>query len=146
MARVPSNYNLALLRMALQAPLRFRSSIAFKSQRYPIIWDSGTSFSVSPNRNDFVGPFTKPSTFTLLQGISKGLKIEGHGHHVLLWAIPDAKGQLCLIKVPAYYAPKVRVRLLSTTCLLQSYPDESICVESHQLTLSGPTHVKWSQG
>ena len=135
MARVSSNQNAALLRMALQAPLRFRSSFVAKTTTYPVIWDSGASFSVSPDRNDFVGPITRPSTFTQLQGIAKGLRIEGHGH--VMWAIHDTKGQLRLIKVPAYYAPKIRVRLLSTTSLLQSYPNESIRVESHQLILSG---------
>ena len=138
MARIePTNADTpALLRMALQAPLRFRASIA-KERSYPVIWDSGASFSVSPNKNDFVGPIKSPSTFTQLQGISKGLRIEGHGH--VMWAIHDTAGQLRMIKVPAYYAPRIRVRLLSTTSLLQSYPKETIHVEPHQLTLTGIT-------
>ena len=42
-----------------------------------------------------------------------------------------------MLTLPAYYVPKVRVRLLSTTSLLQKYEGESIKVEAHQLTLSG---------
>ena len=55
MARVPCTTNAALLRMALQAPLRFHDSISDNTNTYPIIWDSGASFSVSPSRDDFVG-------------------------------------------------------------------------------------------
>ena len=139
MARVsadPGQCNAALLRMALQAPTRFRAAIAStKTRTYPIIWDSGASFSVSPDRNDFVGPIKKPGAITQLQGIAKGLRIEGYGH--VMWAVHDTTGQLRMLKVPAYYAPRIRVRLLSTTSLLQSYPSETIQIEPHQLTLSG---------
>ena len=140
MARITPNnasWNTSLLRMALQAPLRFKASLPQHTKTYPIIWDSGASFSVSPNREDFVGPLKSPAgPFTqLLQGVSKGLKIEGHGH--VIWAVHDNAGQLRLLKVQAYYAPRIRVRLLSTTSLLQSYPSETIHVEPHQLTLSG---------
>ena len=127
--------NPAFLRMALQAPLRFRNSIAATDTNYPIIWDSGASFSGSPNRSDFVGPIKSPGAITQLQGISKGLRIEGYGH--VMWAVHDSNGRLRLLKVPAYYAPRIRVRLLSTTSLLQTYPTETIKVEPHQLTLSG---------
>ena len=135
MARMPMATNAALLRMALQAPLRFRSSLPEQSSSYPIIWDSGASFSVSPDIKDFDGPLEKPGAFTQLQGIAKGLRIEGHGH--VLWALHDTEGNLRIIRVPAYYAPKLRVRLLSTTSLLQSYPAETITIQPHQLTLSG---------
>ena len=137
MARVsqPDEKNATLLRMALQAPLRFYSSFASQTNTYPIIWDSGASFSVSPSRSDFIGPIQRPSTITQLQGIAKGLKIEGYGH--VLWAVHDTNGNLRLLKLPAYFAPRIRVRLLSTTSLLQSYPKETIHVEAHKLTLSG---------
>ena len=79
MARVSSEDapNPAFLRMVLQPPLRFRNSIASKTTNQPIIWDSGASFSVSHNRNNFIGRIKSPGAFTQLQGISKGLRIEG---------------------------------------------------------------------
>jgi hypothetical protein len=55
-----------------------------------------------------------------------------------MWAVLDTSGHLRALKVPAYYVPQARVRLLSTTSLLQSYPGETINMEAHQLTpLSG---------
>ena len=41
------------------------------------------------------------------------------------------------LTLPAYYVPKIRIRLLSTTSLLQAYADETIKVEADKLTLSG---------
>jgi len=126
--------NAAVLRAALQSPHRFRDATV-KSSTYQVIWDSGASISISPDRQDFVGPLVKPSVRQRLQGIAKGLNVEGHGH--VLWACHDTSGQLRLLKVPAYYVPKCRVRLLSTTSLLQTYADEKITVQAHCLTLSG---------
>jgi hypothetical protein len=123
-------------RMVMQAPSRFRNALR-KESFFSIIWDSGASISISPDKDDFVGPLTSPGMGTKLKGIVKGLSIQGQGH--VMWAVPDTSGQLRAIKVPAYYVPQARVRLLSTTSLLQSYPGETINIEAHQMTLSGKT-------
>ena len=103
------------LKVALQAPSRFRSTLKSDST-FSVIWDSGASITISPNKEDFDGPILKPSTITQLKGIAKGLQIEGQGH--FKWSFHDAYGNLRTLKLPAYYVPKVRVRLLSTTSLL----------------------------
>jgi transposase InsO family protein len=121
-------------KMVMQAPARFRNALR-KESSFAIIWDSGASISISPNKDDFVGPMTSPGIGTKLKGIVTGLSIQGQGH--VMWAVPDSSGQLRAIKVPAYYVPQARVRLLSTTSLLQSYPGEKIEIEAHQMTLSG---------
>ena len=121
-------------KMALQAPAKFRHAMK-KESTFSIIWDSGASISISPNKDDFVGPITSPGIGTRLKGIVKGLSIQGKGH--VMWTVLDTTGQLRAIKVPAYYVPQARVRLLSITSLLQSYPGETINMEAHQLTLSG---------
>jgi transposase InsO family protein len=121
-------------RTALQAPAKFRNAMK-KESTFSIIWDSGASISISPNKEDFVGPITSPGIGTRLNGIVKGLSIQGKGH--VMWTVLDTSGQLRALKIPAYYVPQARVRLLSTTSLLQSYPGETINMEAHQLTLSG---------
>ena len=126
--------NPALLRMALQSPIRFQNAIPKESQ-HPVIWDSGASISISSDRKDFVGQYQKVPASVKLQGLAKGLHIAGQGH--VMWAFHDADGQLRAIKVPAYHAPACRVRLLSTTSLLQTYPGETITIEADRLTLSG---------
>ena len=134
MATIPNGNHSTLIRMALQSTDRFRQSMPAAST-FPVIWDSGASISITFDRNDFVGPITAPGTITQLQGIAKGLRIEGQGH--VLWSIIDTFGNLRTIKVPAYLVSRIKVRLLSTTSLLQAYPDETITIEAHQLTLSG---------
>jgi hypothetical protein len=66
-------------KMALQSSDRFRESLP-KTSMFPVIWNSGASISITPDRKDFVGPINTPGHITQLQGIAKGLKIEGQGH------------------------------------------------------------------
>ena len=63
------------------------------------------------------------------------IQIEGAGH--VAWAVIDESGMLRTLKVPAFYAPTSRVRLLSTTSLLNTYKDETISLEQGRLVLSG---------
>jgi hypothetical protein len=49
----------------------------------------------------------------------------------------NTSGMLRILKLPAYYVPSSRVRLLSTTSLLQKYTKETIQVESNIIILSG---------
>jgi hypothetical protein len=120
--------------MALQAPAKFRNAMK-KESTFLVIWDSGASISISPNKDDFIGTMDSPGIGTRLKGIVKGMSIQGKGH--VMWVVLDTSGQLYALKVPAYYVPQARIRLLSTTSLLQSYPSETINMEAHQLTLSG---------
>jgi hypothetical protein len=121
-------------RVVLQEPAKFRNAMK-KESTFSIIWDSGASVSISPNKGDFVRPVTTAGVGTRLNGVVKGLSIQGQGH--VMWTVLDASGQLGALKVPACYVPQAPVRLLSTASLLQSYPGETISMEAHQLTLSG---------
>lgn len=51
----------------------------------------------------------------------------------------DTVGTLRTLKVPALLVPKCKVRLLSTTELLNTYQDESITQLQDRLVLSGAT-------
>ncbi len=129
MAKIPCGNYSTILRMD-----RFRESLP-KTATFSVIWDSGASISITPDRKDFVGPINTPGPITHLQGIAKGLRIEGQGH--VVWAMQDTLGNLRIIKAPAYLVSRIKVRLLSTTSLLQAYPGETITIEAHQLTLGG---------
>ena len=54
-----------------------------------------------------------------------------------MWAMHDTDGMLWLIKIPAFYVPKCKVRLLSMTSLKQMYKGEKIEIDETKLTLSG---------
>ena len=66
---------------------------------FSVIWDSGASLSVSPHREDFVGPIHKPPPNTTVQGLGKNLRIAGIGH--VAWSFHDTNGMLRTVKVPA---------------------------------------------
>ena len=135
--RIVSHVNLACastLRMALQAPARMRKALG-STNKSPIIWDSGASISISPDPQDFQDTMRSPGAITQLKGIARGLQIKGQGE--VTWAVHDTNGNLRTIKVPAFYVPGIKVRLLSTTSLLQTYKNEMITVEANRLTLSG---------
>eukprot|EP00978_Attheya_sp_CCMP212_P028855 scaffold100723_cov29-Attheya_sp.AAC.4 len=105
---------------------------------FPVIWDSGASISISNEKDDFDGPIQSPGIFNSLKGISSGLRIMGTKGHVL-WEMHDTEGGLRVLRLPAFYVPKCKARLISTTSLLQTYPDESIHITSSRLLLSGST-------
>ncbi|CAJ1959927.1 unnamed protein product [Cylindrotheca closterium] len=106
-----------------------------KTTRYPIIWDSGATTSISPYKDDFVGKLEPAPLGLKLRGIASGLEIKGIGH--VAWSVVDTTGMLQTIKVPALYVPSATARLLSTSSLLQTYTDESISMNADHLQLSG---------
>jgi hypothetical protein len=113
-----------------------RNALGAQANTSPIIWDSGASISISPDPEDFNGTLSPPGAITRLKWNARGLQIKGQGE--VTWAIHDTEGSLRMIKVPAFYVPGgIKVRLLSTTSLLQTDQNEAIKVESHRLTLSG---------
>ena len=74
-----------------------------------------------------------------LQGISKGVKVHSTGH--VLWCVEDVNGMLRMLKLPAYYVPNCKVKLVSTSSLLQVYGGESVTILPDRMTLSGiPGH------
>ena len=91
MAKIPSGNYSTILCMALQSTERFCESLP-KTAKFPVIWDSGASISITPDCKDFVGPINTSGAITQLQGIAKGLQIEGQGH--VLWAMQDTLGNL----------------------------------------------------
>jgi hypothetical protein len=73
----------SLLNTTLLAPSKSRTALG-KCATFLVIWDSGASISLSPDRQDFVGPLNEPGTGLRLQGLVSGAKIAGKGH--VLWA------------------------------------------------------------
>jgi Zinc knuckle len=107
-----------------------------KASKLPVIWDSGASVCVSFDRNDFVGPIQPLANPSRLRGFFRnGPRIRGVGH--VAWSFEDTNGNLRTLKLPAMYVPEVKQRLLSTTCLLQAHPNESLTVLPEGMWLSG---------
>ncbi|MHA7927705.1 MAG: hypothetical protein ACX936_21105, partial [Marinobacter sp.] len=48
----------AALRAAFSSQPQTASVV--QNERFPVVWDSGASMSVSPHKSDFVGPLKSP--------------------------------------------------------------------------------------
>ena len=95
------------VRSAFVAPSATQAVLG-KDKHYPVIWDSGASICISPNHSDFVGPLSKQTRNHRLQGIGKGLKVEGSGH--VAWSFVDSLGMLRTLKIPGLYVPQASAR------------------------------------
>ena len=77
----------------------------------PIIFDTGASLAITPDKTDFDGPLTVPKGDLRLGGMANGLKIEGMGPVTGTFA-NGAAGDM-VVRGMAYYVPKAPARLLS---------------------------------
>jgi hypothetical protein len=81
-----------------------------KDGELPIVIDSGASYSVTPNLQDFIGPIRECSTKEL-NGLNALINVVGEGK--VGWKIQDVFGTVRSIKTTAYYVPEASVRLFS---------------------------------
>ena len=105
---------------------------------FPLIWDSGASMCLTSHKSDFVGEI-KPWENSV-QGISSGLQIKGKGN--VCWTLLDVDGKFRRLKLPAFYAPEARTRLLSTSVFCAKYPLNTISMTAHRWTVNPNPRVK----
>ena len=91
------------------------TSLFSSSKTFPVTFDSGATITISPFREDFVD--YAASEGSVLQGLAKGLEIEGTG--TVRWAMTLDDGTTTVLEAPAYYVPAARCRLLSPQSYLQ---------------------------
>ena len=119
--------------IVLQHP-RACSAAMNAQDTYTIVWDSGASFCVSFERRDFVGEIKKLPKGSCIQGISNNLRIEGIGE--VIWSVLDTAGKLRDLRLPAYYIPKLKQRLLSTSVFSSTYPKNPITMNNGSWTIA----------
>lgn len=119
-----------------QAALTFRQVLGSGST-FPVIWDSGASISISHDRNDFVGHLEALPILRRLQGLASGMRIHGQGE--VEWMLHDETTGLVTraIRIPAYYVPAAKTRLLSVVSLTQTYEPEQVHISPRGAILSG---------
>ena len=102
---------------------------------YKVIWDSGASVCVTPDREDFI-EYTRDSDIPHVKGIG-GIESEVMGQGTVSWCVHDNNGSLRTLNLPAYHIPTCKSRLISTSALLKAYKGEFITVDAAKLQLSG---------
>jgi hypothetical protein len=119
------------------APSVFRSAISSRDQNksFPIIWDSGASVCITPDKSDFV-TYNNDADITKVKGLGgKVSAIIGQGE--VDWSIHDVHGCLRHLRLKAYHIPKCSTRLISTNVLLNTYKGEQVTIDAFSLRLSG---------
>ncbi|CAJ1952569.1 unnamed protein product [Cylindrotheca closterium] len=97
----------------------------------PIVIDTGASFSLTPNLEDFV---TKPIACgtTSLNGLSSKVSVLGVGE--VEWKVRDLHGTIKSIRVN----PDAQIRLLSPQSYFQQHGSGHVCFDGEQVKLTLP--------
>ena len=119
----------AWTKVILQHPTACKASLL---DTYNVVWDSGASMCISNSKDDFPDGVQRLSN-AKVDGIASHLQLEGVGK--VCWSMFDAVGNVRDIHLPAYYAPKARQRLLSTTVFCKHYPKNAIILNPKSWTI-----------
>ena len=87
------------------------------SKLFQVIFDSGASLAISPDKDDFVGNISPLPVERFLGGMANGLRIEGIGN--IRWGF-KMKDKLLIIHSRCYYVPEAKARLISPQRLFNS--------------------------
>jgi hypothetical protein len=99
----------------------------------PIVLDTGASFCITPNVDDFVGPIESCST-SELNGLNAKIAVVGQG--TVEWKIQDLFGVVRSVKCRAYYVPAASVRLFSPQCYFQKEKRGSLFMDHARTRLT----------
>ena len=80
-------------------------------EAFPVIWDTGASYTVSPCTADFIDGIQPLATPIVLDGLATGLAVQGHG--TVRWVVRAVDGTFKTVEMGAFYTPRGRSRLLS---------------------------------
>jgi hypothetical protein len=126
------------LRAAIQSPHQFENSVPDHAS-FDVCWDAGASLTVTPDKRDFVDQVRRPSIAVHLKGVARGLHTAGEGH--VMWSFLDRTGQLRHVRLPAFHAPRIPLRLLSVVSALQMHEGEHFVVAGTECELSSVVGV-----
>jgi hypothetical protein len=107
--------------------------ISQKKHELPIVIDSGASYSVTPNLDDFVGPIEKAETQEL-NGLNATIKVIGQG--TVEWKIQDLFGTVRSVKTLAFYVPEANIRLFSPQKYFKENKQASLYMDHACTTLT----------
>ena len=119
---------------ALMAPYKARAEMS-EHDSFTIVWDSGASRCVTNNLDDFISPPRSPGLLKTLSGMASGMRIKGEG--IVEWVVMDEFGRPRTLRLPCLYCPSSPVKLLATTILLRTYPEEEVNLNEQAATLTG---------
>ena len=104
-----------------------------------VLFDSGANCCITNRRSDFASDFSTAGSDRVVDGIGKGLKIEGSG--TVAWTFQADDGMYRTLRLPCFFVPSSNTRIASLQQILETYPKESFSMNSNCLVLSGHDQV-----
>jgi GAG-pre-integrase domain len=95
--------------LALHSPAAFHAGLS-TTDSFPIVWDTGASYSLSPHESDFGETLQSLDTPLQLNGLASSLAVTQKG--VVNWIVQADDGSQKILTTEAYFAPGANVRLL----------------------------------
>ena len=104
-----------------------------------VLFDSGANCCITNRKADFSSDFKWQVATRVIDGIGKGLKIEGHG--TVAWTFKADDGMYRTLRLPCFFVPSTNTRIASLQQILTAYPKEQFHMDRQGLTLSGDGSV-----
>lgn len=111
-----------------------------KHQAFLIIWDTGASYTITPDKEDFLSYSGNPSV-TAMQGFGKENKETVKGEGTIIWYVEDENGNLQALKMKAFHIPTSPHQLLSTHALGSQHPEFTMAVTMKGARVTGIPYV-----
>ena len=101
--------------------------LKIKDKQFKLIFDTGASIHLTPDKSDFV-EFTETPSDEVIQGIGTGLKIQGKG--LVEYMLNDTSGNAVKLKLTAYWVPTLPkgVRLISPQVITTAEGDGGLFI------------------
>ena len=87
---------------------------------------------ITNDKTDFISPVQEIQN-AKVDGINSHTQLNGVG--TVCWSMLDSSGNVRDLKLPAYYAPNARQRLLSTSVFCKIYPNNNIVLNPKSWTI-----------
>ena len=101
---------------------------AYTGTGFDVVFDSGTSFCVTHDKNDFILDLVPaPHQVSRLEGIAGGLSVQGMG--TVEWTFQCEDGSAKVIIVKAFYVPDLKTRLFSPQQFFQESQGGALTLE-----------------
>lgn len=92
-----------------------------------VLFDSGANCCITNMKEDFLDTFVPTSNNSMVVGIGKGLSVQGIG--ITHWIFNTTTEGTRTLSLPCHYVPSANTRIISTSVLLEEYPNEIITMD-----------------
>ena len=113
----------------------FHSFQAVMRDEVPIVIDTRASFSLSPFKDDFIGPLEETNTESL-QGLNSQAEVKGEG--MVEWHVQDIFGVCQMVKTKAFFVPTATIWFFSPQTFFQEKDGGRLTVDKNKTVLTMP--------